>query len=104
MVGQSSFAVHVAMAAAVLVCGLLWRVNQTEWCLLIICITIVLAAETFNSSLELLAKAVDQSENDHLRIALDMASGGVLWTAIGASAVGLIVLVRRLGEWAGAVF
>ncbi|HJN12348.1 MAG: diacylglycerol kinase family protein [Pirellulaceae bacterium] len=94
--GQSSFLVHGVAAALVLFAGAVLRVSQIEWCLLTLCIANVLAAEMFNSALELSAKAIDEQRNPVLGAALDVASGAVLVTAIGAVTVGLIVFVPHL--------
>ena len=95
--GDSSFFVHLFMAAAVAMAGLALKVTLVEWCLLILCVAGVLAAEMFNTALERLAQAVDQRPNDHLRDALDMGSAAVLLAALGAVAVGTTVFVYRLG-------
>ena len=94
--GQSSFLVHGVATVLVLVAGTVLRVSQTEWCLLTLCITIVLTAEMFNSALELLAEAVDKEQNSVLGTALDVASGAVLVTVIGAVIVGVLVFVPHL--------
>jgi diacylglycerol kinase (ATP) len=62
---------------------------------LVLCITVVQAAELFNSALECLAKAIDTNHNPHIADALDLAGGAVLVTAIGAATVGAIVFVAR---------
>ena len=94
--GQSSFLVHGVVTVLVLIAGAVLRVSLTEWCFLTICITIVLAAEMFNSALELLAETVDQQQNSVLGTALDVASGAVLVTVIGAVIVGVTVFVPYL--------
>ncbi len=91
----SSFRVHVPMTALVILCGFVLQVHRLEWCLLILCITIVLAAETFNSALEALARAVDQNHNASLGRALDMSGGAVLICSVGAAIVGLIIFIHR---------
>ena len=58
--------------------------------------TIVLAAEMFNSALEAMARAIDTQYNRDLGDALDIASAAVLVCAVGAAAVGLIVFLHRL--------
>ena len=98
MRGQSSFAVHVPMAVLVIVAGFALRVTLIEWCLLILAITLVLAAELFNSALESLAKAIDVEHNLHLADGLDIGSAAVLVTALGGAAVGAIVFAYRLGQ------
>ncbi len=91
--GQDSFYVHLPAAVVVCVAAALLEVSNAEWLALILCITIVLAAELFNSAIEHLARAVTRDENPAIRDALDIASGAVLVTAIGASVVGVMVLV-----------
>ena len=96
MRGQASFAIHIPAALLVVLAGAYWRVTVTEWCLLALCITAVLAAEVFNSALETLAKEIDKKSNPHLAAGLDIASGAVLFTAIGAVVVGAVIFVPRL--------
>jgi diacylglycerol kinase len=93
--GQSSFLVHFLAAGAVLLAAAVLQAERTEWCVLLLCIAIVLTAEMFNSALEHLARAVDRSENRHLGSALDIGSAAVLTAAIGASIVGSLILVSR---------
>jgi diacylglycerol kinase len=88
--GQSSFRVHAALAFAVVTAAALLRVTVVQWCLLLLCITTVLAAETFNTALEWMAKAIDRRENP-----------AVLISSIGAAAVGTIVFAFRLGVLLG---
>src|SRR5688500_8795669 len=70
--GHSSFAVHLPAAIAVAGAAAYLRVTAGEWCLLILCITTVIAAELFNSALEALAKAITTSKNEHVGRALDI--------------------------------
>ena len=89
------FWVHLPVAVAVLI-GALHGVSRIEWAVLVLCITIVLAAEAFNTALEFMARAVTQDENEDIRHALDVAGGAVLITSIGAVAVGSVILLARL--------
>ncbi len=103
--GQSSFVAHFFVAALVIAAGFALNVSRVEWCVLALCITIVLAAEMFNSALESLAKAIDAGHNLHLEDGLDIASGAVLVTAIGAAAAGATVFIYHLFvmlQWIGA--
>ena len=70
--------------------------SVTEWCLLALCIAIVLSLELFNSAIESLARAIDRQQNEHLRDALDIASGAVLIGAIGTAVVGIAILLPRV--------
>jgi diacylglycerol kinase (ATP) len=94
---EPSFAVHLPMATAVVAAGIVLRVSLVEWCLLGLCITVVLAAEVFNTALEQLAKATRRDHDPQIGAALDMASGAVLICAIGVSLIGGVIFVYRLG-------
>jgi diacylglycerol kinase len=94
--GESSFFAHFFAAALVVVTAATLGADRTEWCLLVLCITVVLTAETFNSAVERLAKAVDGNYNPHLRDALDICSGAVLTTALGTAVVGVVILGRLI--------
>lgn len=94
--GQSSFFVHLFAAAAVIVAGTVLQVTRVEWCMLLLCITGVLAAEMFNSALEATARAITHEHNPHLADALDIGSAAVLVAAVGASLVGAIIFLERL--------
>jgi len=93
---QSSFAVHLAVAAVVVALAAALQVSAVEWCLLVGAIAVVLAAEIFNSAVESLARALGPAWNPRVRDALDMASAAVLVAACGAAVVGLIVFCSRL--------
>lgn len=90
---QNSFTVHFFCAAAVIALAAVFRVSQTEWCLLTLCIAIVLAAELLNTGLEAIAKALRHGYDPHLRDALDMGSAAVLAVAVGAVIIGVLIFL-----------
>lgn len=101
--GQSSFAVHFPMAVAVLVIAALLRCQLWQWCILILCIGLVLSAELANSALEELAAGVSPQENERVGRALDIASGAVLIASLTASAIGALIFISQLICYVSAV-
>ncbi|HLA83431.1 MAG TPA: diacylglycerol kinase family protein [Thermoguttaceae bacterium] len=99
--GQSSFFAHLFITAVVLVAGALLHLNHVDWCLLVLCIFGVLAAEMLNSALESMARAITDETDPHVGEALDIGSAAVLLASIGSAVVGLIVLLHGLGELTG---
>ena len=93
--GQSSFAVHFAAAAAVLLAAALLGCDPLEWCLLIGCVGGVWAAEVFNASVETLFHALDDAAKARMTGCLDRAAGAVLVASGTAAAIGAIILGRR---------
>lgn len=96
---QTSFAVHLVMAGAVVAGGAIFQVSPGEWCLLTLAIGLVLVAEIINTAIESLARGPGSQRHPRLRDALDMASAAVLVAAVTAVLVGLIVLGPRLLVW-----
>ncbi len=99
--GQSSYFVHLFVAAAVVVAATLLKVSLCEWCVLLLCIAGVLTAEMFNSALESLARAITPEHSPAVGEGLDMASAAVLMAAIGSASIGTILFIHRLGVLIG---
>jgi diacylglycerol kinase (ATP) len=93
---QSSFAVHLAAASAVVATGAFVRLSAGEWSLIALAIGLVLMAEIFNTAVESLARGPGSRRHPRLRDALDMASAAVLVAATTACIIGLIVLGPKM--------
>lgn len=94
--GHSSFFVHFFCAAAVLAAAVVLRCDLVEWCLLLGCVTAVLAAELFNSAIDTVCRALDERARARARPACDIAAGAVLVAGAGAAMVGVCVFAHRL--------
>ncbi len=93
---QHSFAIHLLIACVVVAAGAVLRVTTNEWGLIIVAIGMVLVAETFNTAIESLARAVHTQFHPRLRDALDIASAAVLLAAGTAVVIGLCIFVPAL--------
>lgn len=93
---ERSFRVHLPMAAAVFVLAAVLGCDWLEWCVLIGCVGAVFAAETFNSALETLFHAQEDTVKARVSGVLDRAAGAVLLVSLTAATIGLIVFGRRL--------
>ncbi|MFO1065828.1 MAG: diacylglycerol kinase [Pirellulales bacterium] len=96
--GQSSFAVHLPVAIAVIALAAFLNCAMWEWCILLLCIGLVIAAELMNSSIEELARGLCREHNEHVGRALDTAAGAVLIAAVFSAVVGCLILGAR--TWA----
>lgn len=99
--GQSSFFVHLPMACFVLAAAAQLRVTTVEWCILVLCITIVLTAELLNAAMETMARAITRSYDPDIRNALDIAAAAVLVASLGSAVIGTLILGFRLGFYLG---
>jgi diacylglycerol kinase len=96
--GHSSFFVHFFFAALVLLAAIVLQCGLIEWCLLLLCIGMVLTAELFNSAIETLFRGLDERTKSRGFASLDIAAGAVLVASITAALIGSMVFLYRLGE------
>jgi diacylglycerol kinase len=94
--GQSSFFVHFFVAAAALAAAWVMALDWVSWCLLLLCIGMVLTAEMFNSALEAFCRGLDEPSRNRCAPALDIAAGAVLLAASTAILVGGAIFLVRL--------
>ncbi len=94
--GQSSFAVHFAIAAMVVLLAFLLRCELWQWCILLLCIALVLATEYVNSAIERFAKGLCTTHNEDVGAALDIASAAVLTASIIAVVIGGLIFLSQL--------
>ncbi len=90
---QHNALLHLVATVAVVVMGLFLGLSLMEWAVIALAIAAVFSAEAFNTAIEILGDAVSTDHNPLIGKAKDVAAGAVLMTAVGASAVGLLVFV-----------
>jgi diacylglycerol kinase len=99
--GNSSFAVHVFVAAAAVAACIALECRLVEWCLILLCIGGVFTAELLNSAIETLFHGLDAETRSRWNNCLDIAAGAVLVASLFASLVGVLVFGNRLAELMG---
>ena len=88
--------IHAVAAVVVIVLGFVFDVSTTEWCMLIIAIALVLIVEMLNTAIEFLTDLVSPSYHPLAKKVKDIAAGAVLFTAIAAALIGLIVFAPKV--------
>ena len=84
--------VYSCLSIAVIVLGLWLRLSPVDWAIIILTITIVWAAEFFNTSLEALTDLVQPETDPLAKISKDVSAAAVLITAIASILIGLLIL------------
>tara|TARA_R110002073_G_scaffold11940_5_gene53740 strand:+ start:2309 stop:2653 length:345 start_codon:yes stop_codon:yes gene_type:complete len=90
---QSSLQMHVLAAALVLTLATYLDFDLWRWAVLVLAITVVIAAELMNTAIERLVRVLHAQRHPEIGDALDTAASAVLVTAIGAAVIGVIVLL-----------
>ena len=91
---KSQVNARIHLVAAIVVMALAWlcNVSTIEWCLLLLCIGLVIAAEAINTSLEALTDLASPDYHPLAKKTKDLSAAGVLILAIAAAIIGLIIL------------
>ncbi len=83
--------IHILAAIVVVIFGIFFNINTYEWCLLIICIIVVLGMELINTSIENLSDVTTNKIHPYIKKAKDTAAGAVLVVALGAAIIGTMI-------------
>lgn len=94
--GQTSFYVHTAMGLAVVLLAWLLGCVLWQWCVLLVCIALVLSLELVNSAMEFMAKGLCDEHNPDVGAALDIAAAAVLVASLFSALIGLLILGSQL--------
>jgi diacylglycerol kinase (ATP) len=93
---QANLRVHLVAAAAALLAAVLLRFSVTELVALVLCFAIVIAAELFNTTLEVLIDYAWPEHHPMIGRAKDVAAAAVLVAAVGAAIVGVLLFARHI--------
>jgi len=87
---------HAFASVCIVGAGFLFGLTDGEWCWIILAIMAVWTAEALNTALEFLADAATSDFHPLVKCAKDVAAGGVLISALGSVAIGMLVLGPHL--------
>jgi diacylglycerol kinase (ATP) len=96
---QANLRVHLVAAAVVLIAAIVLRFSVIELVALLLCFAIVIGAELFNTTLEVLIDYAWPEHHPMIGRAKDVAAAAVLVAAIGAAIVGVLLFGRHLFNW-----
>jgi diacylglycerol kinase len=94
--GQRNFYIEIVIAALVITAGFFFVLGPVEWCLILICISLVISLEAMNTALEHLADALKPEFDPLIGKAKDVSAGAVLIASIFAGIVGIIIFAPRI--------
>lgn len=95
---QHNACIHLVITCVTLAMAVCFSVTQCQWIAIILCIGIVFAAETFNTSIELLCDARFTEYDKRAEIIKDTAAGAVLIVSIASAIVGGIIFLPKIIE------
>lgn len=93
---QINFKFHTFAAIIVITLGVFFNLNVNEWIWVAAAIGFVIVAELFNTALEVLVDLVSPDYNAKAGIVKDLASAGVLLTAVLSAIIGVYIFLPKI--------
>lgn len=88
--------IHLVATLAVVVAGFALGLTRIEWLAVLLAVGLVWTAEALNTAIEALGDAVSKEPHPEIGRAKDLAAAGVLFAAMTAIGVAVLVFGRRL--------
>lgn len=95
---QRNLRIHIAIAAAVVIAGIVLRISRTEWAVVVTLIALVIGLELLNTAIEALVDLASPEPHSLAKVAKDTAAGAILAAALGSVAAGLVIFLPRLWQ------
>jgi diacylglycerol kinase len=96
IIDEPNFLIHILAVSLVIACGIILKISTTEWCMITVVSGFVLAAEAFNTSIERLSDFIHPDRSEKIKAIKDLAAAAVLFSAIAAFIVGLLVFLPKI--------
>lgn len=101
---QPNARLHVLIAGMVLILAVVLQISRLEFVLILIMISVVWAAELFNTAVEVLVDFVSPEKQAFAEICKDVSAAAVLVTAGISVLVGLLIFLPRLTALLSQIF
>lgn len=93
---QLNFRVHLVATLLAVFMGYALHIDANQWQWIILCITLVLMAELFNTAIEFLTDLVSPEYNELAGHVKDVSAGAVVIAAAFALITGIIIFLPKL--------
>jgi diacylglycerol kinase (ATP) len=90
---EANLQIEFITAGLVILCGLHFSISKSEWLAVLICITLVICFEIFNTAIEEICDLVSREQHPVIKYIKDISAAAVLISCILAVVVGLIVFI-----------
>jgi diacylglycerol kinase (ATP) len=93
---QLNFRIHLVATTLALLLGYFLHITTSDWQWIMLCVTIVLVTEIFNTMIETLVDLVSPGYNEKAGRIKDMSAGAVVIAALFALITGFIIFLPKI--------
>ena len=98
---ERNIKIHCAAAILVTIFGIWLQISKTEWMICFILFGLILALELVNTAVEATVDLFTEERKPLAKKAKDAAAGAVLFVAIFAAVIGILIFIPKLLDVAG---
>ena len=95
--GRIQGLIAIVVIALACIAGL----SRMEWCIILVCIAMVIGLEMINTALERVGEMLSIEYHPMVKIIKDVAAGAIFWVVIFSSIIGAIIFLPYLKNLAG---
>ena len=88
--------VQIVLGIMAIIGGVIIKLDHYEWLAFIVCITLVIFAEIFNTAIENVGDYLNINNDKKIKTIKDLSSAAVLVASLGALVVCIICTIRRI--------
>jgi diacylglycerol kinase len=88
--------IHLIISIFVLIAGVFFKISILEWCVVLLCIGMVISAEALNTVVEKLVDHLFPNKHETARQTKDLAAGAVLILAIISVVCGILIFLPKI--------
>lgn len=92
---EHSVMVQSSLAVLLIIAGFVLHISREEWMMQILAFGLVLAIESLNTAVEKIADFVHPEFHNKIGFIKDISAGAVMFAALAAIAVGLLIYVPK---------
>ncbi len=96
LVNEPNFRIQVFLVIVIIVMGFFYKINTTEWALLILSGGLLLSAEMINTVMEEFMDFIEPNRNGSVEVVKDLAAGFVLVMAVTSLAIFFLVFGKYI--------
>lgn len=88
---ETNLKLHIFISFLVITAGFCFSISKADWFMVLLCITLVITLEMFNSAIEKLCDLYTKEQNQKIKYIKDVCAGAVLFASAFASIVGCMI-------------
>ena len=93
---EKNTVIHLIICLVVIISGFVFRISAYEWISVVLCMGLVLSADTFNTAIEHSVNFVSPERNSKAGLIKDIAAAGVLICAVASAVTGMIIFIPKI--------